>query len=76
MLRGITQFKCTHCGKKFPGLDIEYAATFYTMPQRCPHCGSIRTRPAGWLGRLHEWVYRGIWEGMEEREKEMRKGIK
>lgn len=66
MLRGVTTFKCTQCGAKFPAPDIEYMATVYAMPQKCPKCGSVRTRPAGLLGKLTEGVYRGIWERMEK----------
>lgn len=66
MVRGITTFKCTLCGEKFRAMDIEYAATVYSLPQKCPKCGSIRTRPAGLFGKLSEAVYRHIWNRMEE----------
>lgn len=66
MLRGMTTFKCTCCGKRFRAPDIEYAATVYSMPQPCPHCGSVRTRPAGLFSWLQEGVYRGIWKRMED----------
>ena len=66
MLRGITTFKCTQCGAKFPAPDIEYMATAYSMPQKCPKCGSMRTRPVSLLGKLTEGMYRGIWERMEK----------
>lgn len=67
MLRGMITFKCTTCGNKFVAPDIEYAATVYTMPQKCPQCGSIRTRPAGLLGRMKQGVYERIWEEMERK---------
>lgn len=66
MLRGMTTFKCTQCGHKFLAADVEYMATAYSMPQRCPECGSVRTRPAGVLGKLREEGYRKVWEGMEK----------
>ena len=67
MLRGITTFKCTQCGAKFPAPDIEYMATAYSMPQKCPKCGSWRTRPVSLFGKLTEGVYRKIWERMENK---------
>lgn len=66
MLRGVTIFKCTQCGHTFKAPDIEYMATVYSMPQKCPKCGSIRTRPVSLFGKLTEGVYRKIWERMEK----------
>lgn len=68
MFRRYTTFKCTQCGAKFTAPDFEYMATVYTMPQRCPNCGSIRTRPSGLFGKLSERAYRSIWKRMESRE--------
>ena len=65
MYRGNITFKCTRCGNRFTAPDYEYAATIYTCPQRCPKCGSMRTRPAGLFSWLNEWVYREIWRRME-----------
>ena len=65
MFRGFCLFKCTQCGNKFEAPDIEYMATRYAAPQKCPKCGSIRTRPAGLFGKLNEWIYKGIWKKME-----------
>ena len=70
MLRGLTLFKCTQCGKRFIGLDMEYAATVYTMPLKCPKCGSVRTRPSGLFDWGSDSTYRPIWESMEKRQKE------
>lgn len=67
MLRGVTTSKCTQCGAKFPAPDIEYMATVYTMPQKCPKCRSWRTRPASLFGKLREEGYRRIWEKMENK---------
>ena len=69
MLREVTTFKCTQCGAKFPAPDIEYMATAYSMPQKCPKCGSIRTRPVSLLGKLKDEEYRRIWERMEKESK-------
>lgn len=66
MLRGITTFKCTQCGHTFKAPDFEYMAMVYSTPQKCPKCGSIRTRPAGLFGKLTEGVYRRIWKRMEK----------
>lgn len=67
MFRGFCQFKCTQCGNKFEAPDVEYMATIYTAPQKCPKCSSMRTRPAGLFGKLHERVYRTIWEKYEDK---------
>ena len=69
MFKGMTLFKCTQCGKHFKAPDIEYCATTFSMPQPCPKCGSIRTRPASLFRKVTEEVYRGIWERMEGRNK-------
>ena len=73
MYRGLTLFKCTQCGKRFMGPDIELAATVWTAPCKCPQCGSIRTRPSR-LVNLFSWTsdftYRKIWEDMEKRQQE------
>lgn len=68
MLRGITIFKCTKCGKRFIAPDIEYMATAYSVPQPCPRCGSIRTRPVGLFPftLLSDWVYKSVWNRMEK----------
>ncbi len=70
MLRGMTLFKCTQCGEKFKAPDVEYMATALSMPQPCPKCGSLQTRPAGLLGRLSEGAYRKVWARMEKGQKE------
>ena len=66
MLRGITIFKCTQCEHTFKAPDIEYMATVYSMPQKCPKCRSWRTRPVSLFGRLADMKYRRIWERMEK----------
>lgn len=43
MLRGITLFKCTECGKHFIAPDIELGATALSAPQKCPKCGDAHT---------------------------------
>lgn len=70
MVRGKTIFKCTDCGNHFEDLDIEYCATAFSQPMRCPKCGSWRTRPSGLRGWLNQSVYRSIWENMEELRRE------
>ncbi len=66
MFKGFCSFKCTQCGNKFSAPHIEYLATIYPAPQQCPQCGSMITRPAGLFGKLHEGIYRKIWEKYEE----------
>lgn len=66
MYRGLTTFECTNCGHVFKSHDIEYRATAFSVPQRCPQCGSVRTMP-GFGG---ENVYKHIWEEIEQMERE------
>jgi len=49
MLRGITKFTCDDCGNKFMALDMEWNATVFTAPARCPKCGSMHTYPSDCL---------------------------
>lgn len=65
MLRGKIKFKCTECCHKFVAADFEYAATVYSMPQRCPECGSIRTMPNDIHNLFNKGAYKKIWEEME-----------
>ena len=44
MLRGITTFVCKDCEHTFKGMDIEDNATIYSMPMKCPKCGSLHTK--------------------------------
>ena len=73
MYRGQTLFKCTQCGKRFWGPDMEYAASVFTAPCKCPQCGSIRTRPSRLVSLVaYDFMYRKIWESMEKDIKESR----
>ena len=66
MIRGITLMKCTKCGKRFWGLDIELGASALSQPLRCPKCGSVRTRPSTLFGAFtSNSVYKRIWDQME-----------
>lgn len=69
MLRGITLFRCTQCGKLFLAPDIEFGATVLTVPQPCKRCGSIRTLPL-W-GVLSKSIYKKIWEDMEKKDNDV-----
>lgn len=66
MVRGMTLFRCSKCGKFFMAPDIEYGATVFSVPQPCKRCGSIRTLPV--LGLLDYHVYKKMWKEMENRE--------
>lgn len=66
MLRGKTKFICEDCGRAFVGLDIEWRATVFSQPVKCPNCGSYHTRPLSLLG-LNKLVYRQIWKQMDEK---------
>lgn len=65
MYRGTTLFVCTECGHKFKAADIEYLCTALSVPQKCPQCQSIRTRPVSILGKMQNKKYEPIWEQME-----------
>lgn len=72
MLRGFIKFHCTECGNNFIGLDIEYAATIFSMPLRCPKCQSIRTLPKHYLSwpiikQSYLKLYKSIWERYENK---------
>lgn len=64
MLRGTITFKCTECENIFQGPDIEWCATAFTTPRKCPQCGSFHTMPQGAF--LQKSIYRKIWESIEE----------
>lgn len=64
MLLEDTKFLCTQCKKVFRGPFIEYMATAYAQPCRCPKCNSIRTLP---LAQMYLYfAYKGIWQKIEE----------
>lgn len=65
MIRGKRLFICDRCRNKFMAPDIEYAATTYSMPQKCPHCSSQHTMPYSLLAYLHKAAYRKIWKKEE-----------
>lgn len=73
MYQGITTFSCTACGHQFKSHDIEYRVTAFSVPQRCPKCGSVRTMPGFWIEvdymKTGINIYESIWEEIEEAEK-------
>lgn len=52
MMRGMTYFKCPHCGKVFKGPDMEDRATVHTAPLHCPECGTLSPKYEGIGGLL------------------------
>ena len=59
--------KCTECGKRFCGLDIELWASALSRPLRYSKCGSVRTRPTGLFSLfISNTVYRKIWDWMDK----------
>lgn len=67
MVRGITRFKCNGCGNKFKWLDIEWNATVYTAPARCPKCGSMHTYPVGLFSIFGPHpIYVNIWKTIDK----------
>jgi rubrerythrin len=67
MVRGTTLFICTHCGHKFIAADIEYLCTSLSVPQKCPKCESIRTRPVSIWGKIVNIKYKSVWEQIENK---------
>lgn len=67
MLRGVCKFRCDECNNTFTAPDIEYAATAYSYPQKCPKCGSRHTWPQGIMGRFdpQRLLYMKIWEKID-----------
>ena len=45
MIRGKIPFRCTDCHKVFIDVDIEWGATVFSVPMKCPKCGSTHTLP-------------------------------
>ena len=64
MVRGTTLFICTQCGHKFKTADIEYLCTSLSVPQKCPSCQCIRTRPISIFGIWKNKLYEPIWKQM------------
>ena len=69
MVRGIITFKCSECKHYFRGPDLEYCATIYSTPLKCPQCGSMHTAPRDWFGLINP-TYRMIWKSMDRKMKE------
>ena len=68
MIRGRIKFKCDKCGHTFEDFDIEWRATAYSQPMKCPNCGSYHTMPKSILWFLHRIVYKKIWNDMDEQQ--------
>lgn len=67
MITGILLFYCSECGKRFMGPDIEYAATTFSQPLKCPKCGSWHTRPWSPLpAKMANVRYKGIWDSIDK----------
>ncbi len=63
MVRGIIKFVCNDCGNKFKAPDIEWNATVYSVPQPCPKCGGMHTKPArffNFLSLLENFTYKRL----------------
>ena len=71
MVRGLTLMKCTECGKRFWGPDIELCASTLSQPLHCLKCGSVRTRPSRLFSPFSSnTVYKKIWDQMEKNKEE------
>lgn len=65
MLRGTSIFTCDQCGNVFMALDIEYNCMVYSVPQKCPKCGSYHTMP-GRGNNINRFIYESIWKQQDE----------
>ena len=69
MYRGIIKFVCNDCGNKFKAPDIEWGATIYSVPQPCPKCGGMHTRPdrsLNFLVLLDYFTYKRLWKEIDK----------
>lgn len=72
MLRGTRTFICDNCGHKFKGGDFEWNCTAFSVPLKCPKCGSFHTYPYnsvgifGWIFGSDKSIYEDIWKTMDE----------
>lgn len=67
MVRGIIPFRCRECGGRFIALDIEWNASALSVPQKCPKCESMRTRPWSlWPSSIADSTYKKIWKHYDE----------
>lgn len=64
MFRGFCKFRCSKCVKRFTAPDFEYCATIFSAPQKCPQCGSMRTRPTEFT-LFGNSIYKTIWDKIE-----------
>lgn len=53
--KGQQEFKCTQCGSIFSAIDIKPRPYSASLPSRCPHCQSIRTRPTSEEKQAHRY---------------------
>lgn len=69
MVFGTAKFKCDNCGERFEGVAVEWNATAYIAPVRCPKCGSMHTYPANIMNLGGVFgpppFYRAIWKNIE-----------
>ena len=58
MLRGTITVTCPNCGKTFTAPDIEWNATIYSAPVKCPHCHQTVNPNGhkGLLGIIRGWL--------------------
>ena len=65
MYRGTIKFVCNDCGNKFKAPDIEWLATIYSVPQPCPKCGGMHTRPDRCF-KSDYFIYKCLWKEIDK----------
>lgn len=70
MIFGNRIFKCDECKRIFRGPHIEYMASTFSRPLKCPHCGSNHTLPWSLLDYFNKSLYKKIWADLDRHEKE------
>lgn len=70
MYFGNTDFYCSECKGTFVGPMIEWQCTCLCQPLKCPHCGSMHTRPGKGnniiMNMQMDRLYENLWEQIDK----------
>lgn len=70
MMFGYRIFICDECKRMFRGPHIEYMASAFSCPWKCPRCGSNHTLPLSLFDYACKSVYKKIWADLDRHEEE------